>query len=294
MVKELVSRSEFARRANVGATAISKGCKTFLAPCCVGAKIDVNHPVAAEYLQSHAPENQPQEPASGIDPLYQAAVDKARELGQLSIRMLKRELHVSTERARELVQLITASKVLDKPPAKPITVNFNSKGRISSIDSTMLGGDKFRNQIEAAAFTLPYQGDEDELPSPSEYPGELIEELGDLTLRELIAKFGTADRFKVWLQARKTLVDIGAKEIVNGEKRKQLIPRAFVETFLIGTFERAHINLMTDGAQNIARRMSAMIKAGSSVEECEIFVSDQVSRHIKEAKASITRVLADV
>lgn len=290
MVKELVSRSEFARRANVGATAISKGCKTFLAPCCVGAKIDVNHPIAAEYLHSHAPENKPQEPASGIDPLYEEAVAKARELGQLSIRMLKRELHISTERARELVQLIEASKAL----SKPVVVRFNDKGTISQINSTMLGGDKFRNQIEAAAFTLPYQGDEDELPSPSEYPGEQIEELGDLTLRELIAKFGTADRFKVWLQARKALVDIGAKEIVNGEKRKQLIPRIFVEAHLIGTYERAHINLMTDGAQNIARRMSAMIKAGSAVEECETFVSEQISRHIKEAKASIARALADV
>lgn len=298
MVKKLVSRSEFARIAGVTPTAITKLCGGTLAPVCVGKKIDCEHPLAIEYLHKQENKRPPDgpPPAPGIDPLYEKALAAALANGRTGVRLFIREFGISTDRAQKLVAQVNASGVLQRLEKDRARVEAGTLKPASTI--SINGGTPFPMFVPPpkaapSPFPPPHE-DDNELPSPSEYPGEQIEDLTDLTLRELINKFGTADRFKTWLQARKSLVDIGAKEIVNAEKRGKLIPRDFVESHIIGAYDRAHINLMTDGSQNIARRLHSKIQAGETVEECEVFISEQISRHVKEAKDSILRSLKNV
>jgi len=292
MVKKLVSRSEFSRMAGVTPTAITKLCGTSLAAACVDKRININHPAAVEYLEKQANKKPPDGPAPafGIDPVYERALAFALQEGRAGVRSFAREFGVGKERAQKLVAQVNASGVLQRIEKDKARVEA---GTLKAAPVTTITMYVPPTRQAVPAFPPP-DPEDDELPSPSEYPGEEIEELVDLTLRELIAKFGTADRFKTWLQARKSLVDIGAKEITNAEKRGKLIPRDFVESHIIGAYDRAHINLMTDGAQNVARRLHSKIKAGESVEDCEVFISEQISRHVKEAKDSILRSLKNV
>lgn len=48
----LVSRSELARIAKVSPAAITKACKTQLAPACVGKRIDLDHAATTQYLRA--------------------------------------------------------------------------------------------------------------------------------------------------------------------------------------------------------------------------------------------------
>jgi hypothetical protein len=54
MVKKLVSRSEFARRAGVSAAAVTKACNSTLKAALDGKRIDAAHPSAIAYLENKA------------------------------------------------------------------------------------------------------------------------------------------------------------------------------------------------------------------------------------------------
>ena len=49
-MKILVSRAEFARRAGVAPSTVTKACKKALAPATSGRRIDVNHPAAIAFI----------------------------------------------------------------------------------------------------------------------------------------------------------------------------------------------------------------------------------------------------
>lgn len=128
-------------------------------------------------------------------------------------------------------------------------------------------------------------GDADELVP------ENVAAYADMTLRDLIAKFGTDARFLDWLKALKAIEEIRDKRIRNAEREGELIPRVLVQSHVVGAFEAAHINMLTDGAKTIAAQLSAMAKADTSPDECEQFVSDTLSKMIRAAKGKATRVL---
>lgn len=52
-MSRFVSRAELSRLAKVSDVAISKACKTQLAPACDGKRVDVDHPAVVAYLKSH-------------------------------------------------------------------------------------------------------------------------------------------------------------------------------------------------------------------------------------------------
>lgn len=120
---------------------------------------------------------------------------------------------------------------------------------------------------------------------------ENIAYYADMTLRDLISKFGTDARFLDWLKALKAIEEIRDKRIRNADREGELIPRVLVQSHVVGAFEAAHINMLTDGAKTISAQLSAMVKAGSEPDECEQVVSDILSKMIRAAKGKAARVL---
>lgn len=305
MVKKLVSRSEFARLANVSPAAVTKACKDTLAPAKVDKRINIEHPAALEYLAAHDLSNVPVQPANGIDPLYETALEYMLHTGGISVRKLAAAMHISKDRSAKLIKLVKATGLMDQPARSPHNGNkeFVAAPIIARpAPRTPVSREEVRQRVVKAARLARFEEEQDDqeeeesddLPGTDQYPGAQVEDLAGMTLRDLVAKFGTAERFKNWLQARKVLVDIGAKEIANAEKRGLLIPREFVVQHVIGNFDRVHSNLLSDCAQHIARSLVSQIKAGATPEECETFVSEQISRHIREGKDMIARALSNV
>jgi len=120
---------------------------------------------------------------------------------------------------------------------------------------------------------------------------EDIRDFADMTLRELIQRFGTDVAFLDWLNATKRIEDINEKRLKNAATQGELVSRTLVKTGIIDPIEGAHLKLLTDGAKTIALRVTAMHSAGLQLPDIENFVSDQISSFIRPMKAKIKRSL---
>ena len=199
-MKILVSRAEFARRAGVAASTVTKACKKALAPATSGRRIDVNHPAAIAYI--------------------------------------------------------------NKRTGNTTTVN----GWTAHNEAKKL----------AALETLKN------------------ESLADMTLLELVAKYGTDTAFSDWLKSVRIIEDINEKRLKNTQTICELVNVQLVKNGVVKPFDMMCDKLLTDGAKTIASRVTTMNGAGRSVEDCEHFVADQISTFIKRMKAESLKVLCNV
>ena len=111
MVKELIKRSEFARRAGVSAAAVTKACNTLLADAVEGKRINAAHPSAVAYLKDKENADIPSA-ATGIDPLYESAVEYCRANNCYSMAGLQKGLKIGYVRARAIIGLMKIANII--------------------------------------------------------------------------------------------------------------------------------------------------------------------------------------
>ena len=279
MVKKLVSRSEFARMAGVRPSAITKVCNSILKASTEGKRIDAAHPVSVEYLAKKAEAAQPA-PAIGIDVLYEPAVLWTQEHGKYTTSGLQRRFKIGYNRAKIITDTMRAANILNivaPPPPSELkqSKSFTGlRGHAAKNEQKKRGADQDDNQI--------YEVPDD------------IQAFADMTLRDLVEKFGTDVRFVDWLKATKAIEDINEKRLKNAQTKGELVSRSLIKLGIIDPINSAHIKLLTDGAKTIARRATAMHSAGRPLEDVEKFVIDQITSFIRPVKSKVARALRDV
>jgi hypothetical protein len=127
--------------------------------------------------------------------------------------------------------------------------------------------------------------------APGPEAGVDVDAIADLTLRELVARFGTDRKFRDWLDALKKIEDIRKTRLDNEETERSLISRELVQTHVFGAIDAAFRRLLSDAPKTAARRAFALAKSGGSIEECEKVIREINSSNIKPVKASAVRVL---
>ena len=275
MVKKLVSRVEFSRQAGVSAAAVTKACNNALKDAVEGKRIDVAHPSAVLYLREKAL-RQTEPAVTGLDPLYEPAVTFCQKTGSYTIAGLQRELKISFGRAKAIIGVMAASGLRGREsteqPARPNTpaISAHVRGTAAAKET------KKRAPPDPVGML--------EIP-------EDIQSLADMTLRELIEKFGTDIRFVDWLNATQKIEAINEKRLKNAATEGELVSRKLVRTGIVEPIDACHIRLLTDGAKTIARRATAMHAAEKSLEEIEKFVKDQLTSFIRPVKAKVARAL---
>lgn len=275
MGKKLVSKSQFAQRAGVTAAAVTKQLKGRLAPALDGSRIDLDHPAAQNYIaEKTAPELE--EPVQGVDPLFTEALENCRGAKRWSASYLRKSMGVGYNRAVRLMAQLSAA---GHCPAAPTPAGPSGQSAAPKPPP------KPPKTQPANAWTT-----EEQL---IEVPDD-IEGMADMTLRELIEKFGTATRFHDWLKALKEIEAVNEKRIKNAQSRGRLISRSLVETGVIDPFNSAHIRLLTDGAKAITTAVLAKHQAGVEEQEIEKYVTDVVGSFIRPVKNKIERNLASV
>ncbi len=120
---------------------------------------------------------------------------------------------------------------------------------------------------------------------------ENIQAFADMTLREIIEKFGTDLRFVDWLKATQMIEAIDEKRLKNAATEGRLVSRALVKTGVFGPMDATFRQLLTDGAKTIAARLVAMHSSGREPKELEKFVAEQITSYIRLMKMKITRAL---
>lgn len=113
----------------------------------------------------------------------------------------------------------------------------------------------------------------------------------DLTLAQIVERFGTKTGFKDWLNARKTIADIREKELKSDETEGRLIERELVKTHVFGAIDAGNRRLLGDSPKTIARRLYALAKSGAPLEEAETVVREIISKQLQPVKTTAARVL---
>lgn len=277
MVKKLISRSDFAAKAGVSGAAISKACKGPLLDAVEGKFIDLNHKSAIAYLESK--KNGKTTPAlEGIDSLYEEALEVCREAGRCSQTLLRDKLMIGSDRARKLVALIQNANIQDfeKPAAEK--VKREEKAR------PYTRGTAAKKQREI-------QDDDEEL---FELLDRNVAQYADMTLRDIVKKFGTATRFAEYLRAMKEISMIEDREIKIAQTKGELVHRDLVSQLIIEPIDSAHVKLMRDGSKTIAVRMAAMHGSGADINEMQLVTSELIASFIKPVKAKVNKIATEL
>lgn len=256
MVKKLVKKSEFAKLAGVSGAAVTKACKPggSLAKALEGKRIDANHAAARDYMATKNGTKPKPKPAAAEPEPEDPLLDSAREFY-----------------ARTGKTTITAYQ-------RELKVGYNRAARLR----------------DTVAQIVPLPPREEPAPTAEDELFEIPEDIqafADMTLRQLVEKFGTATRFLDWLNATKRIEDINEKRLKNAQTRGELVSRQLVKVGILDPVDTAHRKLLTDGAKTIARRVTAKNAAGDSLESVEEFVVDQLSSFIRPMKAQVSRIV---
>jgi hypothetical protein len=279
-MQKIVSKTKFSELAGVNPSTVTRVCRTILSAAVVGKQIDAAHPDAVAYLEKQQHAATPPA-APGLDPLYQEAIESCASLNRWTASNIQRSCGVGYNRAvlifETMKRLGVVPNVVDGEEFTQTIKTFIEKTR-KPVGAAAVKEAKKRTHNEDRLIEVP----------------EDIEEFADMTLRELISRFGTDVRFVDWLKATQSIEAINEKRLKNAQTKGELVSRHLVKIAIIEPIESAHIKLMTDGAKTIARRAAAMAQAGKPVAEIEAFAIDQISSFIKPVKAKVDRALRNV
>ena len=120
-----------------------------------------------------------------------------------------------------------------------------------------------------------------------------ISRYADLTLRELEGRFGSVRALKDWLEALKKIEDIREKRLNNEEVQRALISRELVKTHIFGFLDAGNRRLLGDTPKTIARRLYALARSDSPIEEGEKLVREIIGSQLNPQKERVSKLLRE-
>lgn len=301
MDKKLTTRAELSRMAGVSAAAVTKACNAALKPAVVGKRVDLTHPAAIKYLQKKVNLTVPIG-ENGIDELYDEAVALCRAAGKCNMMFIHKELGVSQKRAASLSKLLRAAQLpFNKKTRIPATqLAKTKKPKPAPIKGhTKVKQDKKSIALQALAAKVEPPAPQEKEPETEtgsiihEVPDD-IQAFADMTLRELIERFGSDVAFCDWLKAVKSIEDINEKRLKNAATRGDLVSRKLIKQGIIDPVNGAHTRLLTDVKKTLSIRVVAMAAAGADQDKIEEFIADQITSVLRPIKKKVAVTLAAI
>jgi len=276
--KVLKSQADLVKRTGRSAAAISKACSAgSLVPAIEGGLIDFNHSAVVAYIEKQDRRNL-QAPAAGIAALYDAAVSFCLEAGKIQTVAIQNHFKIGFLRAQKITVLIKAAGIFDKleaPAAIPPEKQVSSTG--------------YTAREEAMIKAAP-------LPSMSHDDGDInlskeVKMFGNMTLYNIVKRFGSKLAFKEYLEAVKKSEDIQGRQLANAKLEGQLVSREAMQKGVIEPVESAHVRLLRDGAQTIVSKLNTMYEAGLGQDEQRQFVRTLLGSFISPIKNKTKQAL---
>lgn len=135
-------------------------------------------------------------------------------------------------------------------------------------------------------------------PKPTPTPRQVrpnqtaAQEFENLTLREIVSRFGTSSQFKDYLVAWKTLADIRLKELQLKERNGELIPKSFVRVHVFAILDGLNKRLLMDTPKTITAQVQALIKSEAEEVEVTKAVHDLISAQLSSVSKKVKRNLS--
>jgi len=134
-------------------------------------------------------------------------------------------------------------------------------------------------------------------PAPITVGGYDIDGLEDLTLREIVMRYGSIDGFKRYVESLKSISDFNLRDMKMKAHRGELIQRDLVSGTLMPLIDVAYQRLVSDVPAAITQQIIARVESGGDdvIGDSEKIIRDAVSRVLKNTKNSImkTEILND-
>lgn len=275
MAQKLITRAQFAALAGVSGAAVTKAAAASLKAATSGKFIDAAHPDALAYVEKQDRDKTPPA-ATGLDPLYERALEACQSANNWTIAHLVRTQKIGKVRARKLQAMLAATEVKDTPtPRREADLDSHIAAKAPHVRGTAARKERRKAESDETAEEVP----------------DNIAEYADMTLRQIIQKFGTDVRFVDWLKAVKSIEDIQEKRLKNEQTQGNLVNRDLIRMGIIEPLNTAHVKMMTDGAKAISVRVPAMAAAGEETVDIERYVSGVISSFIKPVAAKVERVI---
>lgn len=264
-----MSKADYARSLGVPRSTITEACKPgkLLEPALVevpGRKrkqIDPGHPSAKRYAKRHAgnapiegPE--PKAPRAGRP---RAADASARD----AARWAKDAARRSGKKAAKSV--VAAAKGRSRPEYEP------GRDAINEIRLEMPPIDV----VDAKVAHAP----------------ESLRALLDLTIEEVLLKYGTVGDLIDVLKSTKVMTDIEQSRLKIAERRGELIEREFVRLHMMGPLSETILRILADAPRTITVRARALVESAAPNEEVESLVRQLLAREFGDMKARLLRAL---
>jgi len=280
MTKKLITRSHFAKLCGVTPSSVTQVADTLLKAAKIGKHIDLNHPAAREYLERQTRES-PDALGPAIDPYYTDAVEFCQKTGRYSISAIQREFRIGYNRARAIMDIMTVADLVPAPGEPPPKIAPYAKPKPPPQPK----------KPPRATDPPPESAAADEKDEEIfEIPADLAK-FADHTIREILERFGTEDRFNSFLSAVQKIEGINEKRLKNAEKEGKLVNREMVKTAVIDRIDAVFVRMLTDGAKTIAARAHSITQAGEDVNAVRLMVEDQLGSFIRPAKTKMHKAL---
>lgn len=118
-----------------------------------------------------------------------------------------------------------------------------------------------------------------------------VSAVADMTIRQVVAKWGTVTAFKDWLLSLRMIADVHAQNLKNAQADGKLISRDLVTTRIMGALESSNRRLLTDAPKTIARELYAAARANVPLEEGEQRVRRVIESQLRPAREAASRAL---
>ena len=275
MVKNLVTRYAFSVMAGVSAAAITKACRGSLAGAVYGKRIDVDSVAARGYLEKQIKPV----PQIGRDALYDQAVECCQQSENYSGKYLRSIFGIGSARAKKIVETMRVNGLIPEDVGEP-GEKRPIKITIPHVRGHVAANEKRKNAApeEPPIFEIPAN----------------IEKFADMTLRDIVLKFGTDIRFCDWLNATKLIESINEKRLKNATTKGTLVSREMIKKSVIAPIDTCHRRMLTDGARSLSIRVAAMHDAGDDQKKIEKYIHDQLTSFIRPMKTKVSQALRSV
>ena len=124
-------------------------------------------------------------------------------------------------------------------------------------------------------------GDEPRVP-----PAIAAEHL-DMSLRQIIRRFGSVAVFRDWLLAAHKIVKIEKDQVAIQTKRGKLIRKDLVQSGIIDPIEGAFVKLLNDAPRTIVADVEDVLGAGMEREKAIEAVQRRMGEHLDTVKATL-------
>jgi len=175
--------------------------------------------------------------------------------------------------SKDVTEIPTASEPAPKPTAKK-----KAKKKTAAKSKPV-------PKPKPAAATKPNQ-------VPITVGGYDIDGLEDLTLREIVMRYGSIDGFKRYVESLKSISDFNLRDMKMKTHRGELVQRDLVVGTLIPLIDVAYQRLVSDVPAAITQQIIARVESGGEdmIGDSEKIIRDAVSRVLKNTKSSIMKM----